>query len=150
MREILFRGKAKAGYKWITEGEWIEGSLFYSNDENGTVYQIATSYLSASKDESVMVVAYEVDPETVCQYTGLTDKNSRKIFEGDIVQDYPFKAIVKFGEFENQVLKNIGFNLDWTDGLYYRQDLPFWAGKIEVIGNIFDSPEPIENKYLID
>ena len=50
MREILFRGKAKAGYKRIAEGEWIEGSLFYSDNENRTVYQIATSYLSASKD----------------------------------------------------------------------------------------------------
>lgn len=45
MREILFRGKAKAGYKRIAEGEWIEGSLFYSDNENRTVYQIATSYL---------------------------------------------------------------------------------------------------------
>ena len=65
MREILFRGKAKAGYKRIAEGEWIEGSLFYSDNENRTVYQIATSYLSASKDGPVMVVAYKVDSSTV-------------------------------------------------------------------------------------
>lgn len=145
MREILFRGKAKAGYKWISEGEWIEGSLFYSDNENGIVCQIATSYLSNNKDEPVMVAAYEVDPETVCQYTGLTDKNGRKIFEGDIVEcrarkdghdKYKVIWCKDYADFRIEPL-DFGVQFPITDcgGEYIR------GGKYSVIGNILDNPE---------
>lgn len=162
MREILFRGKAKAGYKWISEGEWIEGSLFYSDDENGIVCQIVTSYLSSNKDEPVMVAAYEVDPETACQYTGLTDKNGRKIFEGDIVQDAEFsfegyepyiKGIVKFRtgtfdsgcyEYNGWVIEEKDGNIDHTPLLQYEKEKGYLRDSgFEVIGNIFDNPELI-------
>lgn len=145
MREILFRGQAKAGYKWTADGEWIEGSLFYSDNENGTVCQIATSYLSASKKEHVMVVAYDVDPETVCQYTGLTDKNGRKIFEGDIVQ-YIDEIIRK------EKVDEVKYNETHAAfcrlhkgkrGLQYLFIDEIIANKCEVIGNIFDNPELI-------
>ena len=86
-------------------------------------------------------VAFEVDESTICQYTGLTDKNGNKIWENDIVtEDFRNeKGIVRFGEFESQVLKNIGFNIDWISNISYRQDLAYWAEKCEVIGNIFDN-----------
>lgn len=152
MREILFRGQAKAGYKWTADGEWIEGSLFYSDNENGTVCQIATSYLSASKKEHVMVVAYDVDPETVCQYTGLTDKNGRKIFEGDIVRDI-FNAsvvgIVRYGEYRNTFNDDehgghVGFYVEWKEKRdLLRKDLVYWVKNSEFIGNTFDNPELI-------
>ena len=119
MREILFRGKR------VIDGKWVESCCPLGEMHSGTI-------------------THDFISETVCQYTGLTDKNGKKIFEGDIVQDYPFKAIVKFGEFENQVLKNIGFNLDWIKEFSYRQDLPYWVDKIEVVGNIFDNHELIE------
>ncbi len=146
MREILFRGKAKAGYKWIAEGEWIEGSLFYSNDENGTVCQIATSYLSASKDEFAMVVAYEVAPETACQYTGLTDKYGKKIFEGDIVR-YKDEVLgktktdeIKFNETHAAFCRLHKGEM----GLQYLFIDEAIANQCEVIGNIFDNPELVE------
>lgn len=141
MREILFRGKR------IDNGEWVEGNIVWSNDSEQKYRSIIIpndkSNMFLSSDEADL--GFEnwnlVDSETISQYTGLPDKNGRKIFEGDIVQDYPFKAVVKFGEFEGQVLKNIGFNLDWLKDFSYRQDLLYWVNKIEVIGNIFDNPE---------
>ena len=147
MREILFRGKAKAKYKWIAEGEWIEGSLFCSNNENEIVCQIVTSYLQSNEDGSVMVVAYEVDPDTVCQYIGLTDKNGRKIFDGDIV-----RAIYKP---KDKDLTINDFIIKWDK--YYCKYVGYYARKenvynplllgsqtsFEVIGNIFDGDSSI-------
>lgn len=145
MREILFRGKR------ADNGEWIRGDLITTpftgkETQQNIIYilDITKADYDCFEDLVEDNGIFEIAPDTVCQCTGLTDKNGRKIFEGDIVQDYPFKAVVKFGEFESQVLKNIGFNLDWFKELSYRRDLPYWVDKIEVIGNIFDNPELLE------
>lgn len=79
MREILFRGKR------IDNGEWVEGYLWIGND---SCYIISNNrgITYYEKESRVMAFASEVDPETVCQYTGLTDKGSRKIWENDIIR----------------------------------------------------------------
>ena len=69
MREILFKAKR------IDNGEWVEGCLLVLDDET---YRIATSCLQGIAEQLLEVCAYEVDQSTVCQYTGLKDKNNRK------------------------------------------------------------------------
>lgn len=111
MREILFRGKRKE------DDEWVYG------------------FLVSQKHIGDWVTAYPVDPNTVGQFTGLTDKDGKKIFEGDIVEishdaysGARGEAFFKNGSF---MLKNV------SDVLSLYGFLP-WC---EVIGNIHDNPE---------
>lgn len=140
MREILYKGKAKSGYKWVEEGEWIEGSLFYFEDEDGIICQIVTSYLSNKrKDEPVMATAYEIDPETVCEYTGKQDKNGKQIFEGDIIRYNKklFKVVwvSECAHFALHPLKECSWSPCMNTGT---------VKNAEVIGNVFENPELLE------
>ena len=129
MREILFRAKR------ISDGEWVEGYYFYNAN-------IKKHYIKT------WICYYEINPETVCQFTGLHDKNGWKIWENDIVsEDFSnYKGVIRFGEFESLELKNVGFNIEWYGGIYYRQDLTYWADKCEIIGSAIDNPELLEGE----
>ncbi|MCM1233483.1 MAG: YopX family protein [Ruminococcus flavefaciens] len=113
MREILFRGKR------VKDGKWAESCCPLGEMHSGTV-------------------TWDFIRETVCQYTGLTDKNGRKIFEGDIVK-IPFRrdfAVTKFGCPECQYVYQMQ-----GDGDYIK--MGEHGREVEVIGNIFDNPELI-------
>ena len=146
MREIIFRGKRK------DNGEWVEG--YYGEYYNG---KKNISCISIPSKEAVSgSLCYDIIPETVGQYTGLTDKNGTKIFEGDILKIIDGKEIiiasVKFGDYNqpDKILKtHIGFYFDIANLVSYRKDIGYWFGKtfseIEVIGNVHDNPELLQD-----
>lgn len=138
MREILFRGKRK------DNGKWVYGfyALFASN--KGLKHGIYTGA------ENGCVIHYEVDPETVGQFTGLTDKNGKKIFEGDIVKEWsshwktPLKTEVNIYEVVCEYLGSLHL-IRKTE--YGENSTPLYRRSVvEVIGTIYDSPEVYENK----
>ena len=132
-REILFRGKHihVAHKNEHPGGRWIEG---YLSDKN---------YINSPELEGEFLV----DSETVCQYTGLTDKNGRKIFEGDILKRVllPTKRIKNNFRFAF-VSANSCFSAIDLDGrkVTFISDYINSSYEIEVIGNIFDNPELLE------
>ena len=134
MREILFRGKRTDDY------EWIEGSLCTTIPSDEDFYTI--SYF----DFEGYYIEEKVIPETVGQYTGLTDKNGKKIFEGDII-DTPDR-LVKVVWFAG----NAQFDLHF---IRYKDDITITNFKgihmrdlkeYEVIGNIYDNKEILDVK----
>ena len=134
MREILFKGKR------ADNGEWVEGAFSKYNwnilDERKEKPQI----IIFSDNEDIDGLWCGVLPETVGQYTGLTDKNGRKIFEWDIVEGnseyftytHPYGKVVYDG---GQYL------ISFDDVLEDIECLGAWANDVEIIGNIYDNPE---------
>lgn len=146
MREILFRGKR------VDNGEWVYGT--YGRHTSFDAMIIDRPYLDSNGDLTALNF-WTVNPETVGQFTGLTDKNGVKIFEGDIVKEYKtkdkVKGVVKFGEYQSGINKyadDLGFYIEWTTENFLIRELGYWCRKnmLEVIGNIHDNPELLEGK----
>lgn len=145
MREILFRGKTE-------QDEWVYGSFIPDGFESVLgVQDYAIGYIKTYGQlnglKLVKGVMVEVDRETVGQYTGLTDKNGNKIFEGDIVEEKSWlswrRYFIKFydGAFCHTKLKNDAMPLCDSEFGYA---LDGECYELEVIGNIHDNPELLE------
>lgn len=155
MREILFKAKDK------DDGKWYEGYYWCTSD---TTYCVAEDY-ERYPDNTHHYLLFDrmvdwglpnrklkadIDPDTLCQFTGLYDKNRKKIWEGDIVRDIFNDSVVgyvRYGEYRNafnddEFGGHVGFYIEWKDKKdLLRKDLVFWVKNSEFIGNIFDNPE---------
>lgn len=144
MREILFKGKR------VDNGEWIEGMLI--NGDGYVFIAPRVNMLSFNRQKLAFNLhGCEVVPDTVGQYTGLTDTNGNKIFENDVVKcndeiiNAEFTAFVKFGNPNGEY--NWGYQLNFIAGDTANLDILLWvemeegSAYIEVIGNIHDNPE---------
>ena len=148
MREILFRGKR------VNNEEWVEGT-YYPVKYTGFSIPGGTDYYILTYPSGGGKIQAQVIPETIGQYTGLTDKNGVKIFEGDIVKEYKtkdkVKGVVKFGEYQSGINKyadDLGFYVEWTTENFLIRELGYWCRKnmLEIISNIHDNPELLEEK----
>lgn len=132
--------------KRLDNGEWVEGYLY-------GIWEKRYILWGMTNDIPNMI---EVDTSTICQCTGLKDKNGNLIWENDVVKDLFSDACaqIKYGSyqscFDSTKTEHVGFYVDWL-GKYtkrYRKDLGYWIHMVdeEVIGNIFDNPELLESE----
>lgn len=161
-REILFRGQLRLNGEPV-KSKWVYGGVCQFKGERSIIYQIEPD-----------IEKFSVYTETVGQYTGLTDKNGRKIFEGDIVQyntidDFDCQSIVKTGEYSQDgssgeykgtlcygtyvEVNNLTYP-DWCRNnpemfpfpkYLIQQNLLEVANECRIIGNIYDNPELLRN-----
>lgn len=98
--------------------------------------------------------AIEIIPDTICQFTGLCNKNGKKIWENDIIK-YHFGEIyapIKYGYYQNcfdsQKTEHLGFYVDWTGDKCLRKDLGYWIDMVYAmpVGNIFDNKELLQER----
>lgn len=136
MREILFKAKR------IDNGEWVEG--YYLRDQ----YHIGGKDIIFYRKDSDRFTVYTniIDPETLCQFTGLCDKNGKKIWENDILmahldESYPEDATYETVEWG--VAGWVAHENGSTDKEYLDE---FDLEHYEVVGNIFDNKELLQEE----
>ena len=149
MREILFRGKS------VKDGEWFTGQLLHFKSPvskrelnivvEGCEFDDSNEWFNIGRRAKVV-------PETIGQYTGFTDKNGKKIFEGDMIKPFDDeidKMVVEFrqGQFllcsygERGYMAEYGWEESGNYGCFEAEPLSSYGDYIEVIGNIHDNPE---------
>lgn len=126
-REILFKAKR------TDDGEWVEGNYVSKTDP---LLGVEKSFILNQTELSSLCHWYQVDRQTVCQYTGLTDKNGKKIFEGDILKykdDYTneTKCEAKFNRCSFMAVWQNDWDAETLDNGFHMYS--------EVIGNIHDN-----------
>nr|DAO26085.1 MAG TPA: YopX protein [Bacteriophage sp.] len=127
----LFKAKRADNEEWVT-GHYVKGLDMYDKEVH-LIFEPATIFYSSGETDGWS----EIDPATICQCTGLKDKNGKLIWENDIVNTQCGKAIVIWDKAE--------WRIKWIKDTIWRKDLHFWTNeddwKCEIIGNIFDNPE---------
>lgn len=135
MREILFKAKRK------DNGEWVEGYYVYCRKRH-YILPVLNKAIGFDEREDEWV---EADPNTICQYTGLTDKNGKRIWENDICdrkEKYPEIVTYNKGDWQLDYSYALG-----KEKHFCACNLGFYAcerKRVEVIGNVFDNPERLK------
>lgn len=129
MMEILFRGKRTINGDWVY-GDFVHGNERKSLRDSIFVYDRETQSFND----------YEINPSTLGQYTGLTDKNGKRIFEGDVAKVLQGKdKDIAYVGFENGAF----MLYPKTGNIYERTMWSYWYNDwdVEVIGNVHDNPD---------
>ena len=138
MREILFKGKRK------DNGEWVEGSLITSINRAWISSEKTDSQrLRSISNTNAIWRSIEIIPDTICQFTGLCDKNGKRIWENNVVwlvyngEEHIYQIVWDNSELDFKATngeENYGSNFEYL----------LCCDEIEVIGNIFDNPELLQ------
>lgn len=144
-REILFKAKTtkKDNPKHEFSEKWVEGNLILCG-EKAYIHPISNK-IRTTGEIGRIIVLHEVIHNTLCQYTGLTDKNGEKIWENDICdrkEKYPEIVTYNKGDWQLDYSYALG-----KEKHFCACNLGFYACErecVEVIGNVFDNPELLE------
>lgn len=141
MREILFKAKR------TDNGEWVKGYVVRLTTGEWKIERKCDNPPDCDPMWSKVLITYKVDPSTLCQYTGLTDKNGKKIWENDII------GFLDVSQYDNGYAEHycIG-QVVWDEETVSFQvterlsceSYEALDRECEVIGNIFDNPELLE------
>ena len=133
MRKILFRGKR------MDDGEWVEGYLVKAVGGECMILPVTTEHCGGAEFSE----GYHCDPTTVGQYTGLKDKNGKRIFEGDICRNTRTGEIVSV-KWHGTMAGYVWDKRRADSFLFDFGELFRACDKYEVIGNIHDNPEMLK------
>ena len=148
MREILFKAKR------IDNGEWVEGHLF-DNGFDGEEKKyfigglIIEEYKGTACDKwNITGISFtEVDPETLCQFTGLCDKSGNKIWENDILMAHLDESYPENATYETVEWDVAGFVTHEANSIDRQYLDEFDLEHYEVVGNIFDNKELLQEEH---
>lgn len=150
MRKILFKGKRTDNGEWVCGYYVLRKRPYFKNKGANLEHIICDNLVIDDFNDKQFVdtipITYSVDPETVGQYTGLTDTNGNKIFEGDIVvSDYidyeDERGVIQWdSDIAKFIITFSTFTIDF-DNVYGRE--------LEIVGNVYDNPEHLERGISI-
>ncbi len=130
--------------KRIDNGEWVQGNyvngldVFTNCEEIHIIFEPNTMFYSSGETDGW----YKVDPTTICQCTGLKDKNGKLIWENDIVNCLAEECCGYIGWNEDEA--GFYFNVLLEDGTYEEEHIYDYVDCMEIIGNTFDNMELLE------
>lgn len=139
MASRTYKAKRKKWRELPKEKWWVEGAIFEGKENSYIITNVKVTDEWKDSEIGADVIGYLVDPETICQDTGLTDKNVKKLFEGDILSAH----------LDDQYPEDITYAQITWDGFSWctrertEDDVmtEYDCNVFEVCGNIFDNPE---------